>query len=406
MKILHVHKYFYMRAGAERYMLGLMRLQEEAGHTVAPFSMHYPKNIKTPWSEFFVSEMKTEGKFVLGLSFVRQFIRALWSLKAQKQMNLMLDVFKPDIVHIHNIYTHLSPSILRSCKVRGIPVVMTVHDFSLLSANYAMWDGEHPLKPEDLDLIGVVKSKYIKNSYLATFGLEIVNRIQKFFGFYNNNIDRYFAISNFMKDYLIRGGYDQEKIKVIYNFADLKFKKPRKKTKDIVFVGRVEDYKGIGTLIEAMADYPGIPLKIAGTGGGEMQFRKMAKDMDNVEFLGFVSGEDLEELLETARVVVIPSIWNEPFGLVAVEAMSKGTAVIVSDAGALPEIVEDHVSGRVFIAGDSRDLSRVLCDFIKSEEYARSIGDASYKRAKEISDPQKHLKKIMQEYADVIGNKQ
>ncbi|MBU0614052.1 glycosyltransferase [Patescibacteria group bacterium] len=152
MKILHAHKYYYMRAGAERYMLGLMRLQEKAGHTVAPFSMHYPKNLQSQWSEFFVPEMNTEEGGVNGFAALGQLKRAFWYGKASKRMSSMLDAFQPDILHVHNIYTHISPSILSIAKKQGIPVVMTVHDFALISANYALWDGTHPMTPEDLNI--------------------------------------------------------------------------------------------------------------------------------------------------------------------------------------------------------------------------------------------------------------
>src|SRR3989338_2872839 len=111
MKIIHAHKYFYERAGAERYMFDLMELEERAGHTVAPFCMHYPKNKPSPWSEFFVSELLTEDRAGNPILAFKQLKRALWSREAYQKMARLLDAFEPDVVHIHNIYTHLSPSI-------------------------------------------------------------------------------------------------------------------------------------------------------------------------------------------------------------------------------------------------------------------------------------------------------
>lgn len=121
-----------MRAGAERYMLGLMKRQEEAGHTVAPFSMHYRKNLPSPWSDFFfVSELKTEEGAGRGASALRQFLRAWWSKEAEHKMTAMLDTFQPDIVHVHNIYTHISPSsTISGSDPRSLTITDVLHDIA------------------------------------------------------------------------------------------------------------------------------------------------------------------------------------------------------------------------------------------------------------------------------------
>ncbi|MFA6522648.1 MAG: glycosyltransferase family 4 protein [Patescibacteria group bacterium] len=402
MKIVHVHKYFYLRRGAERYMLGLMRLQRDAGHEVFPFSMTYRKNIKNPWSNFFVSELDTEhvGK---GIGAVRQTLRAFWSLEARRKFSSFLDTVKPDVVHIHNIYTHISPSILGACKKRGIPVVMTVHDHGLISANYALWDGQKPMDPKTLSIWKVAKTGYIKNSYLATFGLELVVRLQRVLGMYDRYIDRYIAVSNYMKKSLVAAGYPKEKIEVLYNFADVAFRPARKKiNKNIVFVGSLENNKGVATLIEAIRSFKDAKLFIAGTGSDEKELRERAQGMKQVKFLGFVAGTELEDLVASSRVAVVPSIWNEPFGLVAVEAMALGTPVIVSDRGGLPEIVESGISGEIFKAGNVESLRKALSNVLEDDDYAGDLAKDAYKRAKEIADPQKHLKAVMGIYKELM----
>ena len=126
--------------------------------------------------------------------------------------------------------------------------------------------------------------------------------------------------------------------------------------------------------------------------------------MANVEFLGFVSGQAREDLIRKARVCVVPSIWYEPFGLVAVEAMIRKTPVIVSDIGGLKEIVEPGVSGEIFRAGDSEDLVDKIRLFIQDPNYAESFSHGAHDRACEISDPQEHYANIMQEYGWLIEN--
>lgn len=402
MRIIHAHKYFYMRAGAERYMLGLMRMQEERGHQVVPFSMHYSKNIQTPWSDFFVSEMKTESGIKKGFSSIYQAKRSYWSSEAERKMENLIDAFGPDIVHTHNLYTHLSPSPLRACKKKGVPVVMSVHDYALVSANYALWTGEEVLDPR-ATILETAQTRFIKGSFLATYVSSCIQKWQQRKQMYDQYIDLYFANSEFTKQIMVTCGFDSEKIEIAYPFSEFDAMTATKQDKGFVlFVGRLEKYKGVQTLIEAMRSYPNVVLKIVGTGEYEQELRSLARGMKNVSFVGFVKGNPLAELMAQARVVVVPSIWNEPFGMVAVEAMSVGTPVIVSDRGGLVEIVEQGLSGHVFKPGDVDDLARSLFEFIHDPIYSREMGKIGRQRALEISDREEFAENILGSYRQLI----
>lgn len=406
MRIIHAHKYFYERRGAERYMFDLMRLQEEAGHSVAPFAMHYPKNQPTPWADFFVSEVATEAGAGRGLAALRQFSRALWSREAERQMSKLIAAFQPDICHVHNIYTHISPSILRACARTEVPVVMTVHDYALASANYALWDGEAPLDYHHFNIWRTARTRFIKKSFAATFALDLVRAWHQFTRAYDRYIDQYFAVSEFVKDVLVANKIPAGKIAVQYNFVESKQQLHRYQDQGyVLYVGALEKYKGVQTLIEAMHHFPTIKLKIAGQGDYESELRGMAEGLDNVEFLGFVAGSALQDLMARARVQVVPSLWYEPFGLVVVEAMAQSTPVIVADRGGLPEIVEDGVSGCVFRAGDANDLAQVLVDFFESSAWAQSMGEAAQVRAVQIADAETHFQKIMAAYQRTIDKR-
>lgn len=400
MRILHVHKYYYERAGAERYMFELMRLQEERGHTVAPFSMHHPKNKPTPWSSYFVSEINTE-RLRYGFGVVHQFLRALWSREAYKNMEQMLRAFQPDVVHVHNIYTHLSPSILKACKQAGVPVVMTAHDYGTISANYALWDRDQPMGKRR-GIFATARTRFIKDSYLATFILACIMAWHRFTHAYRKRIDRYIAISDFMKSTLQQAGVSPKKISTVYNFVDPICIPRASETAGVLYVGRLERYKGLQTLIEAMDAFPGTPLYIAGTGEDEQLFRRLTKKHDNVHFLGFISHEQLAKKLSEVRVAVFPSLWQEPFGLVVVEAMACGTPVIVSDRGALPELVQEGVSGTVFSAGDVHALTEALKPFIANATEVQHMGQAAKKFAEEIGDPERHLDQVLKIYQDIV----
>ncbi len=403
MRIIHAHKFFYLRGGAERYMLSLMRMQERAGHQVAPFSMHYSKNDPSPWSDYFVSELKTESGIASPIKLIR---RAFWSREAKKKMVKMIKDFRPDVIHVHNIYTHISPSILAACREAGVPVVMTAHDYALLSANYSLWDRGKPMNLDHLGLFATARTRFIKGSYLATLALDLINRWHRFRRHYVRGIDRFLANSKFTADRLADAGIPADRTEVTYPFLDatiLDEPASGASGSDVLYFGRLVDYKGVDVLIDAMRSLPDAKLRIVGTGPQEGDLRLLAKDMKNVSFDGFLSGSKLWDAVRRARVVVVPSVWYEAFGLTALEAMALGRPVIASNLGGLAEIVEDEVSGRIVKAGDVGALARAIKSFTDDPSYANSLGEAARHRALELGDPEEHLERIMEIYREVIG---
>jgi len=410
MKILQVHKYFHERDGAGRYMLGLMRLLTDAGHTVAPFAMHGSENLPTPWSKYFISHLDT-SRVTFGFNAFKQFTRAIWSHQAAKKMDALLHDFQPDVVHIHNIYTHLSPSVIAVAKRRGVPVVMTVHDYALLSADYALWDVSRPLPFAIPSFWTTLKTRFIKHSYIATGVNEAILRLHRLLKLYDGSIDHYLAPSTAIKRALLLLGVKESRITVAYppitalsRSSALAANKPRPLSGPVLFVGRLERYKGVETLIAAMESkrLAKTELRIVGTGPDETRLRKLAKGLTNVTFVGFTSGAALWKEYAGARVSVVPSLWYEPFGLVALEAMARGVPVIVSNRGGLPEIVEDGVSGLIYKAAEAGDLAAKLWQVINSPNLAKTLSTGAKKRAKTLGNPQKHLKTVLEVYSQVL----
>lgn len=404
MRIVHIHKYFHSRDGASRYERGLMRLQEEAGHAVAPFAMHDERNEPTPWSQYFVSNLDTKH-VGFGMGAVKQLGRAVWSVEAKKNFGRLLDVFKPDVVHAHNLYTHLSPSPLAAAKERGIPVVMTVHDYALVSANYVLWNKTKPMAVSHLGSFDTIKTKFIKNSTIATAMLEMVLRMHRFTKAYDMTVNRFVTCSSFVRDMMILGGFSPKKISVISPFAEPLID-PRKsihhdvKENFVLFAGRLEAYKGPQVLIEAVKHLPPeTAIKIAGVGPEEEKLKAMVPKGAKIEFLGFVPGNELWRTMRRARMVVVPSVWYEPFGLVALEAMCQGTPVVVAKSGGLPEIVGESAAGFVVAPNDPKGLAKAILKLLEDDDLVGVMGEAAGRRAREIGDPQEHLAKIMEVYS-------
>jgi glycosyltransferase involved in cell wall biosynthesis len=380
-----------------------MRLQEEAGHVVAPFAMHDERNEPTPWSQYFVSNLETKG-IAPGFGAVKQFERALWSGEAKRNFGRLLDVFKPDMVHAHNLYTHLSPSPLAAAQERGIPVVMTVHDYALVSANYVLWDGTKPMAVDQLGSVPAIRTKFIKQSLIATAILEGIHRLHRATNAYDGVIQRYITCSSFVRDVMVTAGFSPKKISVLPPFAEPLID-PRasifhdKKEDFVLFAGRLETYKGPQVLIEAAKYLPkGTVIKIAGVGPEEEVLKQCVPPESAVQFLGFVPGNELWRFMRKAKAVVVPSLWYEPFGLVALEAMCQGTPVIVSKRGGLPEIVGKSRAGFIVPPNDPRRLAGAIQQVVSDETLFQDMGDAARLRAEEIGNPQAHLAKVMEMY--------
>ncbi|MFZ2681943.1 MAG: glycosyltransferase [Patescibacteria group bacterium] len=407
MRILHVHKYFHDHDGASRYMIDVMNLQEKLGHSVAPFSMRDPRNLPSAWDKYFIANSDT-SRVRWGLGLVKQLVTAAWSFEARRNMKAVVAAFKPDIVHIHNIYTHLSPSILGVCKAAGIPVVMTTHDYSLVSANYGLWDAarQRSIAP-GAGILAVARTRFIKGSWLATFVLELIYAWQRQWRLYDRAIDKYLSPAKFVKDTLVAAKYSASKIEVLTLFAsNLEFaetlREQTKKRSGVLFAGRLESYKGIDLFLQAANALPKTQFFVAGTGPDEELVREQARTSENLTYLGFLSGPELWRKMAEVEVVMVPSRWHEPYGLVSIEAMACGATVLVSDAGGLHEKIKDGVNGLVFKAGDEKDLISKLKQALKHPKDLERMGEGAYRYAKAQADPAKHVARILEVYSEIL----
>ena len=172
----------------------------------------------------------------------------------------------------------------------------------------------------------------------------------------------------------------------------------------MVFVGRLEKYKGAHVFIEAMRTVKNTSARIVGDGAERHALEEQARGMKNVQFDGFLVGDALEAAYASARVVVVPSLWYEPFGLVALEAMAHGIPVIVTDRGGLPEVVRDsgvpdtarpgQVGGVVVMAGDEKALAAAILWFFDDPVFVEEMGDLAKKRSLAFPGHQEHFAQI------------
>ncbi len=370
MKILLANKFYYRRGGDCIYMLNLEQLLRQHGHEVAVFAMDYPENLDTPWKKYFPQNM----------SNLMAFTRPFGSSEVKHKFNKLLDDFKPEVVHLNNVHTQLSPVIAELAHKRGIRVVWTLHDYKLLCPRYdclrtgnviceLCFNGD---KKECLN------NRCMKGSWLASWiGYHEAVKWNK--ERLDANTDMFICPSQFMSDKMVRGGFKASKMKTLCNFIDAsKCKKDDYyRAEYYCFIGRLSHEKGAMTLIEAANQ---LPYKLKIIGGGPLMDELRAIAHDNIEFVGFKQWDEIKELVGKARFSVIPSEWYENNPLSVIEAECLGTPVLGARIGGIPELIEDGKTGMTFSSGNVVDLKEKIEKMWNAGFDYQNIAKASMER--------------------------
>jgi glycosyltransferase involved in cell wall biosynthesis len=371
------------------------------GHQIVPFAMRDSRNLKSPWSRHFVSPVQTE-RVTFSWQGLRTAGRVLYSFEASRKFAALLDEAKPAIVHVHNIYHQISPSILPEARKRGLPTVMTAHDYSLIAPNYSLFhDGAicEVTKPDRF--WNAVGHRCVKGSKPASALEAAAMALHRSLRLYSDNLDLIIAPSRFLKATLESYGIPSDMIVHIPHFVETASRIPISGGRYALFVGRLSPEKGVETLIRAAARGKDIPVRIVGIGPEEARLKRLAADLhaDNVEFRGFKQGKELEDEYRGAAFVVVPSVWYEVFGLTALEAFAHGKPVIASQIGGLAEVVRDGETGLAVSAGEPDELVEAMCRLRHDSTLAKRLGKNARSVAETEYDPEKHVGQIMWAYA-------
>lgn len=360
-RLVSINNYFYRRGGAEVVFLEQNHLLEESGWEVAPFAMRHPQNMNSRWSEYFVDEIEFGQSYGL-LEKLIKVPKTIYSFEAKNKINALIDRFEPHVAHGHNIYHHISPSILPVLKCRGIPTVLTLHDLKIACPAYKMLTHDGICERcKSGRLFNVVRHKCIKNSMAVSavvFFEATVNRILRS---YSENVTRFVVPSRFYLEKLVEWGWSRDRFTYVPNFVDVNALKPgRLKDDHFVFFGRLGPEKGLLTLIDSAAAARA-KLVIVGTGPEEEKIKKRAAQSGaDVTFAGYKSGTELHDIVSRAKATVLPSEWYENAPMSVKESYALGTPVIGADIGGIPELIRVDETGLLFKSGSVEGLSSAM----------------------------------------------
>ncbi|MDO4160548.1 MAG: glycosyltransferase [Prevotellaceae bacterium] len=370
MKILLSNKFYYRRGGDCIYMLNLEQLLKVHGHEVAVFAMDYPENIDSEWKKYFPQNM----------SKLMAFTRPFGSKETKDKFCKLLDDFKPDVVHLNNIHTQLSPVIAEVVHKHGIKVVWTLHDYKLLCPRYdCLRDGKEICETcFSGDKKPCLDNKCMKGSKLASLigYREAVKWNRKRL---EACTDTFVCPSQFMADKMIQGGFDASKMVTLCNFINIeKCKRDSYDKEDYYcFIGRLSHEKGARTLIEAANR---LPYKIKIIGGGPLMDELKGIANKNIEFVGFKQWNEIKELVGNARFSVIPSEWYENNPLSVIEAQCLGTPVLGARIGGIPELIDEGKTGMTFESRNTEDLKDKIERMWNTDFDYKQIAESSMER--------------------------
>jgi glycosyltransferase involved in cell wall biosynthesis len=279
--------------------------------------------------------------------------QTLWSTQTAHDIRKLISCFRPDVIHAHNTFPLVSPSLYWAAAEAKVPVVQTLHNFRLLCPQATFFRDGHICE----DCLGRLPWRSIvhrcyRDSTTQSAGLGGMLAIHRGLNTWRSKVTRYIALNEFCRNKFIEGGLPAERIVVKPNFVDFDESAPYERS-GLLYVGRLSIEKGIDVLARATSTLTDAQVRIVGVG---LEQAKVI-DVPGIEWLGALSRTQVWEKMGQAVALVFPSITYESFGLVALEAFASGTPVIASRINAIPDLVEEGETGLLFTPGDAADLA-------------------------------------------------
>ncbi len=401
MKVLVANKFFYSKGGSERVFFQEREFLKSQGIEVVDFSMHDKKNLPSMYSDYFIKNInyydkrKLASRLLNGINFIH-------CAEAVRNIKRIINVEKPDIAHLHNIYHQLTPAIIKKLKKHDIKVLLTLHDSKLICPSYLMLDQGKICTVCEGKKFWKLITRSCQDSMLNKLLLMIEAYWHKWARSYER-VDRFLVPSRFLVE-LISQRIPKEKISILPNGVDVNEYSPHFNHQGYaLYFGRISKEKGIETLLKAYRLFNGKKkLKVAGTGPllKELQERYEYSD---VEFMGYKHGSALKKIIANASFVIVPSELYENCSMVVLEAMAMGKPVIGAKIGGIPEQIEDNKTGLLFEPGSVRDLRDKMALLWDNEELGVMMGKAAREKLEKEFSLNYHFAQLLAIYEELLS---
>lgn len=414
MNILVVNWTWYPSGGDWTYVENICSLYEQNGHRVIPFSMQDEKNRPSDFEKYFIGhidykELHKQNKVLAGMTVLT---KSIYSNEAVHNLKQLLKEIKIDLAHLNIIHRYITPGILKVLKQAGIPIVWTLHDYTILCPESTfVSNGQICEACKGGKFYNAALKKCKKNSFLASSVAGLENYVHQFLGYYQF-VDYFISPSKFHYEKFKEFGVFGDRLHQLYHSYDTaKFLPVLEEhtglsERYILFVGRLEKIKGVQTLLRAMKECPDIRLRIAGDGTEEKDLKEFASRNcpGQVRFEGKKSRDQVRNLISQSDFLVCPSEWYEVLGFTIIEAMLLGKPVIGADIGAISETVIHEQTGLLYPAGDANKLAAAIQRLYDFPDLIKSLGNSAREHVVNLTNPDKHYQRL-QDIIPALRNK-
>ena len=404
MKVLLIHGYHAPVGGADKIYLNTGELLNKLGHKIIYFSFKNKVYKSSLNEKYFLEE---PSKF-------RVFINLFYNKQAAKKIELLICEEKPDIAHLHAFWGGLTPSILIILRKYNIPIIHSVHDYNLICPVTTSKDNKG-------NICEACKGKYfykgtLKRCFKGSFTKSLILSTSLFFRrkFYNplELIDGWIFTSWFTyhKHLQYMPNLINSDAINLYNFnPNLPFKNINKSARNyFLYLGRLSNEKGLITLIMAFSRLRDIRLKIAGSGPQEIDLKDKVEKLgiDNIEFTGFKSGDELNSIISNASFNIVPSEWWENNPMSIIESNAAGIPVIGANVGGIPEIIIDGKTGYLFEMKNVDNLTKVItkANSLSADEY-NTMSNNAIEFALKFFNKEQYINSLLEYYEKHIEKK-
>lgn len=381
-KVLIIHNYYRLAGGEDTVVANEKKLLQEHGHEVEYYSRHNSE--------------------LAGFSGLQKLVfpfATIFNYRTYREVKELIKEKRVDVVHVHNTLSLISPAVYYAAKKSRVPVVQTIHNFRLLCPGATFYRNGH-ICEECLEhsLWCAVKHKCYHGNRLQTLACVLNTRLHRLAGIYRKI--NYICLTEFTRDKLLK----LKKIHPSRVFVKPNFTYDYGRTMGggdyYIFVGRIEEIKGVDLLVEAFKRMPDRKLKMVGEGEEDRIFARLeAEDIRNIEMFGLQPHEKVREYIKNAKGLIMCSQCYETFGMVILEAFSSGTPAIVGDIGNIRELVEPGKTGERFIYNSVKSLVEAIDRFESGnmEDYRKN----AYECYRNRFTPEMNYKMLMEIYRDL-----
>lgn len=377
-RVLVVHNAYRQRGGEDAVVENEIALLRRMGHDVVLY--------------------RRNNDEIEGLNKAALLAQTFWSRRSGREIRAIIRTHRPDVIHVHNTFPLISPSVYWTASGAGVPVVQTLHNFRLLCVQ-AMFLRDGGVCEDCL-----AKSTWrgaVRRCYRGSFAQSAVTvgmlSVHRLVGTYRNKVARYIALSGYARDKFIQGGLPAERIVVKPNFVDVE-QHAEGSRRGGLFVGRLSPEKGVAVLLAALDRLPDITLDAIGSGPEQ----NAVVAHPRVRHAGWIDREGVLDRMQGASYLIVPSLWDEMFGLVVIEAFACGLPVIASRAGALAELVRHGHTGLLFERGSAADLAEAIRWAETHPEDMRRMGANARQEYEEKYTPEHNYRQLHAIYDEAI----